>query len=163
VEEKPLMNQFGLMDSLPTCGNGVKSFAPSTDVPLFFNSDEGSNSFDCADFGWGEQISKTPEISSALAATPDVDESLFMDDSPHKKLKSNSENAVPVQANNGKSLSDELFAFDNQMKCFQMSYLDGSWEGSLDSFLNGGDDTQDGGNMDLWSFDDLPSMVGGVY
>jgi EREBP-like factor len=38
-----------------------------------------------------------------------------------------------------------------------------SWEASLDSFLNV-ETTQDGANaMDLWSFDDFPSMVGGVY
>ncbi|KAF2300901.1 hypothetical protein GH714_018116 [Hevea brasiliensis] len=133
VDEKPLVNQFG------------------------------SNSFECSDFGWGDQASKTPEISSVLSATPEIDESLFMEDaSPKKRMKSDSGNVVPVEENNEKSLSEELLAFDNQMT-FQMPYLDGSWVASLDSFLNG-DATQDGGNpMDLWSFDDLPNLDGGLY
>ena len=129
---------------------------------MYFNSDQGSNSFDCSDFGWGEHASKTPEISSVLSATPEIDESLFMEDAnPKKRMKSDSGNAVPIE-NNEKSLSEELLAYDNQMN-FQMPYLEGNWETSLDSLLNG-DTTQDGANpMDLWSFDDLPSLVGGVY
>ncbi|MBF6096342.1 hypothetical protein IU502_29090, partial [Nocardia cyriacigeorgica] len=98
---------------------------------------------------------------SVLAATPEVDESVFVDANP-KKLKSYSENAVPVEEKNGKSLSEELLAFDNQLN-FQMPDLVGNWEASLDSFLNA-ETTLDGTNaMDLWSFDDFPSMVGGVY
>ncbi|XP_050232640.1 ethylene-responsive transcription factor RAP2-12 isoform X2 [Mercurialis annua] len=155
VDEKPPVSQFGLMSSFPT---GTKS-----NVPMYFNSDQGSNSFDCSDFGWGEQASKTPEISSVVADTPEVDESLFMEDAnPKKKMKYNSGSQMPEQQNNGKSLTDELLAFDNQMN-FQMPYLEGNWESSLDSLLNG-DATQDSGNpMDLWSFDDFPSLVGGVY
>lgn len=164
VDEKPPVSQFGLMDSFPPNGDApVKSIPPCDNVPMYFNSDQGSNSFECSDFGWGEQAAKTPEISSVLSATPEVDESLFMEDAnPKKKMKSDSGNVVPVEENNGKSLSDELLAFDNQMN-YQMPYLEGSWEASLDSFLNG-DATQDGGNpMDLWSFDDLQGLVGGVY
>nr|QWQ79382.1 AP2_33 [Zanthoxylum armatum] len=167
VEEKPAVNQYGYMSSFPANGDlGFKPFVPTTDnTPLYFNSDQGSNSFDCSDFGWGEQQApKTPEISSVLAATPEVDESQFVDEvaNPKKKLKSNSESAVPVQDNNAKSLSDELLAFDNQMKFLQMPYLDGSWDASLDAFLNG-DNTQDGENsMNLWSFDDFPSTLGGI-
>nr|AFY09701.1 AP2/ERF super family protein [Hevea brasiliensis] len=164
VDEKPLVNQFGLMDSCPANGDAtVKSIPPCDNVPMYFNSDQGSNSFECSDFGWGDQASKTPEISSVLSATPEIDESLFMEDaSPKKRMKSDSGNVVPVEENNEKSLSEELLAFDNQMT-FQMPYLDGSWVASLDSFLNG-DATQDGGNpMDLWSFDDLPNLDGGLY
>ncbi|CAK7356456.1 unnamed protein product [Dovyalis caffra] len=164
VEEKPIVNQFGLMNSFPANGDsGMKTFTPSDNAPVYFNSDQGSNSFDC-DFGWGEQAPRTPEISSVLAATPEVDESLLVDDNPTKKLKSYSESAVPVEEENGKSLSEELLAFDSQLKYLQMPDLEGSsWEASLDSFLNG-DTTQDGTNaMDLWSFDDLSPMVGGVY
>ncbi|KAJ9179466.1 hypothetical protein P3X46_011251 [Hevea brasiliensis] len=130
VDEKPPVNQFGLMDSFPANGDG-----------------------------WGEQASKTHEISSVLSATPEIDESLFVEDAnPLKKMKPDSGNVVPVEENNGKSLSEELLAFDNQVN-FQMPYLEGSWEASLDNFLNG-DSTQDGGNpMDLWSFDDLPNLV----
>lgn len=165
LEEKPQVNQYGCMGSFPANGDlGFKSIVPTTDnTTVYFNSDQGSNSFDCSDFGWGEQAPKTPEISSVLEATPD--ESEFVDEvaNPMKKLKSNSEKAVPVQDNNGKSLSDELLAFDNHMKFLPMPYLDGSWDASLDAFLNG-DNTQDGGNsMNLWSFDDFPSTLGGVY
>ena len=159
LDEKPLVNQFSPMGSFPCNGDaGVKS-----NVPAYFNSDQGSNSFDCSDFGWGDHASKTPEISSVLSATPEIDESLFMEDAnPKKRMKSDSGNAVPVE-NNEKSLSEELLAYDNQMN-FQMPYLEGNWETSLDSLLNG-DTTQDGANpMDLWSFDDgFPSLVGGVY
>lgn len=162
VEEKPPMSQLGLMDSLPPNGDtGIKSYT-SDNAAVYFNSDQGSNSFDCSDFGWGEQVAKTPEISSVLSGTPEIDESLFLEDAnPSKKLKSGTENVVSAEDNSGKSLSEELLAFENQM--MQMPYLEGSWEASLDGFLNG-EATQDGGNaMDLWSFDDLPSMVGGVY
>ncbi|TXG68218.1 hypothetical protein EZV62_003153 [Acer yangbiense] len=159
VEEKPSLNQYGYMDSFPANGDvGFKSFAPTTDnsPPMYFSSDQGSNSFDCSDFGWGEQGPKTPDISSVLAATPEVDESLFVEaGNPTKKLKSNSENAVPVEDNTAKSLSDELLAFDPQMP-----YFEGGWETSFDAFL-AADNTQDGGN--LWSFDDFPSIAGGVY
>ncbi|KDP40641.1 hypothetical protein JCGZ_24640 [Jatropha curcas] len=164
VEEKPPVSQFGIMDSLPVNGDAVvNSITPSDNVPMYFNSDQGSNSFECSDIGWAEQAAKTPEISSVLSATPEIDESLFIEDAnPKKKLKSDSGNEAPAEENNGKSLSDELLAFENQMN-YQMPYLEGSWEASLDSFLNG-DTTQDGGNpMDLWSFDDLAGMVGGVY
>nr|AFY09702.1 AP2/ERF super family protein [Hevea brasiliensis] len=160
VDEKPPVNQFGLMDSFPANGDGANKSIPTRDnVPMYFNSDQGSNSFECSDLGWGEQASKTHEISSVLSATPEIDESLFVEDAnPLKKMKPDSGNVVPVEENNGKSLSEELLAFDNQVN-FQMPYLEGSWEASLDNFLNG-DSTQDGGNpMDLWSFDDLPNLV----
>lgn len=166
VEEKPLVNQFGYMNSFPANEDlGFKSFAPTTDnTALYFSSDQGSNSFDCSDLGWGEQGAKTPEISSVLAATPEVDESQYLEAAnPKKKLKSNSENAVPVVENNAKSLSDELLAFDNQMNFNQVPFFDGSWDASLDALLSG-DGTQDGGNsVNLWSFDDFSSLAGGVY
>ncbi|KAG6788809.1 hypothetical protein POTOM_004886 [Populus tomentosa] len=160
VEEKPLVNQFGSMNSFPVNGDsGMKTLAPS-DSAMCFNSDQGSNSFDC-DFGWGEQTPMTPESLTVLAATPEVDESLL---AIPEELESYSENAVPVEEKNGKSLSEELLAFDSQLKYLQMPDAEGSsWEASLDSFLNA-ETTLDGTNaMDLWSFDDFPSMVGGVY
>ena len=57
VEEKPPVNQYGFMDSIPANVDlGFKSFAPATDnTNVYFSSDQGSNSFDCSDFGWGEQ------------------------------------------------------------------------------------------------------------
>lgn len=50
------------------------------------------------------------------------------------------------------------------MKYFQMPYLDGSWDASMDAFLAGETGNQDGGNsVDLWTFDDLAGMVGSVF
>ena len=164
MEEKPFTNEYGYMDSIPVNGDvGLKSFVSSDATPMYFNSDQGSNSFDCSDFGWGEQGPKTPEISSVLSATLEEEESKFLEDAnPKKKLKSESGNVVPVENNTANTLSEELSAFESQMN-FQMPYLDGSWDASIETLFSG-QTTQEGGNpMDLWSFDDLPSVVGGVY
>ncbi|KAE8674182.1 ERF073 protein [Hibiscus syriacus] len=161
VEEKPLMNQFAYVDPVPTSvDTGFKPFNQSDNTPVFFNSDQGSNSIDCSDYGWGEQGSKTPEISSILEATVEGDE--FMEDAnPNKKLKPSSDNVMPIEDNSAKSLSDELLALDDPMKYFQMPpLLDGNWDASIEAFLNG-EATQDGGNpMNFWSFDDFPSIPG---
>ena len=162
LEEKPQTNNFGYMDTVPANGDfGLKSSTLSDPTALYFSSDQGSNSFDCSDFAWGEQGSKTPEISSVLSSVMEENEnSLFMEDAnPTKKLKANPEDLVPVENNVApKTLSEELSAFE---KYYQTPYLEGSWETSIDTFLNG-DATQDGCNpVDLWSFDDLPSM--GVF
>ena len=62
-----------------------------------------------------------------------------------------------------KTLSEELSGFEAQMKYFQMPYLEGNWDASMDAFLNG-DATQDGGNtMDLWTFDDISPVMGGGF
>lgn len=163
LEEKPQTNNVGYMDTVPANGDfGLKSSTLSDPTALYFSSDQGSNSFDCSDFAWGEQGSKTPEISSVLSSVMEENEnSLFLEDAnPTKKLKANPEDLVPVENNVApKTLSEELSAFE--MKYYQAPYLEGSWENSLDTFLNG-DATQDGCNpVDLWSFDDLPSM--GVF
>ncbi|KAL4388199.1 hypothetical protein GQ457_09G004390 [Hibiscus cannabinus] len=164
TEEKPLMNQFAYVDPVPTSIDaGYKPFTQSDNTPVYFNSDQGSNSIDCSDYGWGEQGSKTPEISSIPEVTIEGDE--FLEDAnPSKKLKPSSDNVMPTEDNSAKSLSDELLALDNQMKYFQMPpFLDGNWDASIDAFLNG-DATQDGGNpMDLWSFDDFPSGPGASF
>ncbi|XVF86975.1 hypothetical protein PTKIN_Ptkin18bG0083500 [Pterospermum kingtungense] len=159
IEEKPPMDQFAYVDPVPASVDvGLKPFAQPENTPLYFSSDQGSNSFGCSDFGWGEQGAKTPEISSVLEASIESDE--FLEDAnPTKKLKPSSDNVIPTEDNSGKSLSDELLALDDQMKYFQMPFI----EGNLDAFLNG-DATQDGANpMDLWSFDDFPSMAGGAF
>ncbi|KAK6264339.1 hypothetical protein SCA6_019773 [Theobroma cacao] len=163
VEEKPPMDQFAYVDPPHVSEDvGLKPFAQSDNASLYFNSDQGSNSFDCSDFGWGEQGAKTPEISSILEASIESDE--FVEDAnPKKKLKPSSDNVTPIEDNSAKSLSDELLALDNQMKYFQMPFIEGNWDASIDAFLNG-DATQDGGNpMDLWSFDDFPAMAEGVF
>ncbi|KAL5583389.1 hypothetical protein UlMin_015831 [Ulmus minor] len=164
TEEKPATNQYGYMETLSANADvGLNSSAPANTTPVYFSSDQGSNSLDCSDFGWGEYGSKTPEISSVFSAL-ESDDSLFLEDSnPTKKLKSNSENAVVAEPNPTKTLSEELSAFESQMKFFQMPYLDGSWDASLESIL-GGETTQDGGNsMDLWGFNDFSSVSGEVF
>ncbi|GFY97204.1 hypothetical protein Acr_11g0015100 [Actinidia rufa] len=102
-----------------------------------------------------------PEISSLLSAATKDDEAQFVQDAnPTKKLKPNPVDVVPDEENSGKKLSEELSEFESQMKFFQIPYLEGNWDASVDTFL-GGDATQDGGNsMDFWIFDD---MVTGVY
>lgn len=126
-------------------------------VATYFSSDQGSNSFDCSDFGWGDYNAKTPEISSLLSATIEVDETQFVDDvNPAKKMKPNpAEVAPPV----GEKFSDDVSAFESQMKFFETSYLEGNW----DTLLNGDANQDEANPMDLWSFDDLSSVVGATY
>lgn len=119
--------------------------------------DQGSNSFDYSDFGWGEHSSKTPEITSVLSTTLEVDEAQFVEDAkPAKKLKPNS----VVSGEEGTEKSNEFTSFESEMKLFQTPYLDGSWDDSVDAFLGGGDTTQDGGtSMNLWAFDDRSNLT----
>ncbi|WVZ20532.1 hypothetical protein V8G54_007854 [Vigna mungo] len=160
VEQKPLVNQFADMGSFPGSGNGLRSLPSTDNVTLYFSSDQGSNSFDCADLGWSEKAPKTPEISSILSAPLDCD-SHFAQDATHQ---TNSQDVVSMQDDSSKTLSEELVDIESELKFFQMPYLEGSWEDtSLESLLSC-DTTQDGGNlMNLWSFDDIPSMAGGVF
>lgn len=79
-EEKPQVNPA------PNMGI-IKSFTPSENAAVFhFNSDQGSNSFGCSDFGWNEHSAMTPDITSVFSEVDDVnpaekaekvDESLF--------------------------------------------------------------------------------------
>ncbi|KAI3777927.1 hypothetical protein L1987_47730 [Smallanthus sonchifolius] len=86
-----------------------------------FSSDQSSNSFDF------QYCAKTPEISSVLS------EATFMED------------ANPAKTESGNLVSDYEKSDDDLL--FEMPFLEGNW----DAFLNGGDATQDGGNvMDLW-------------
>ncbi|KAJ8557763.1 hypothetical protein K7X08_004529 [Anisodus acutangulus] len=152
-EEKPVVKRYGYEDVCFTAGDmGLGSFSPSAGTNVYFSSDEGSNTFDCSDFGWGEPCARTPEISSVLESNgTQFDE----DARPEKKLKSDEGNTV-------NTLSEELSAFESQMKFLQIPYLEGNWDTSADAFLNA-DATQEGVNgMDLWSFDDVPSLMGGV-
>lgn len=154
MEEKPFTNQYGCMDFIPV--NAVVGLKRSASP-----SDQGSNSVDCSDYGWGEQGPKTPEISSVFSATVEGDCTQFLEDAnPPKKLKSDSGNAVFVEDNTAKTLSEELSAFENSN--FQMPYLEGSWDESIEALFSG-DTTQDGNPMDLWSFDDLSVIVGGDF
>ncbi|KAK1263940.1 Ethylene-responsive transcription factor 1 [Acorus gramineus] len=148
VEEKPV---------------DLKNFVPNEGRGLCFQSDEGSNSFGCPDFGW-EPEPKTAEVTSILAPTIEGDESGFMDDVewPQKKLKNNSGEPVVVEDNTAMNLSEELSAFESYMKFLQIPYLEGSSDESIDSLFSN-DAIQDGGSpVDLWTFDDLP-IEGGIF
>lgn len=167
VEQKPLVNQYADMGPFP--GNGVQlsPYDASADVTAYFSSEHSSNSFDYSDLGWGEKGPKTPEISSMLSA-PLEGESQFVQQGgadQQNNLQSNSQDLPPVEDGIAKSLSEELADIESQLKFFETPYLDESWtDASLASLLGGGDATQDGANpMNLWSFDDLPSIGGAVF
>ncbi|KAL2547066.1 Ethylene-responsive transcription factor Related to AP22-12 [Forsythia ovata] len=163
-EEKPPTNQYGNADVYPSKGDvELQSLAPSDGINIYFSSDQESNSFDCSNFGWGENCATTAEISSVLVVVEDIQVQFVEDASPANKLKSNSGELAPTAKNIVNNLFEEVSSFESQMKPFQMPYLDVNWDASLDAFLNG-DAIQDGGNeLDLWSFDDVPAMLGGVY
>ncbi|XP_020226382.1 ethylene-responsive transcription factor RAP2-12 isoform X2 [Cajanus cajan] len=162
VEQKPMVNQF--VNTAPFAGNGVQVspvVTPSADVTAYFSSEHSSNSFDYSDLGWGEQGPKTPEISSILSA-PLEGESQFVQGGADEK-KNTSQEMIPVQNDSAKTLSEELADIESQLKFFEAPFLDGNWvDASLASLLSSADATQDN-PMNLWSFDDLPSMAGGVF
>ncbi|GKC49071.1 ethylene-responsive transcription factor RAP2-12, partial [Tanacetum coccineum] len=139
-EQKPLVN--------PAANMGVNPFSPLDGSPVFhFNSDQGSNSFGCSDFGWGDHCPTTPEITSVFSEVDDVS---FMENAnPAKKLK-------PDSVNTASASGDESL--------FQMPYFESSWDtSSVEAFLNA-DVNQAGGNaVDLWSFSDLPAMMNGSF
>ncbi|KAJ0264038.1 Ethylene-responsive transcription factor RAP2-2 [Hirschfeldia incana] len=118
----------------------------------YFSSDQGSNSLDCSEFGWSDHGPKTPEISSMLVnnnQAPFVEET-----NAAKKLKTISGDGI--SNNDG---SDDLMAYLNNAL----------WESPLEVEAMLGVDaaamTQEEANpMDLWSLDDINSMLdGGVF
>ncbi|KAG7581918.1 DNA-binding domain superfamily [Arabidopsis suecica] len=137
MEEKPQMynNQFGLTNSFDAEGNNGFQY---------FSSDQGSNSFDCSEFGWSDHGPKTPEISSMLVnnnQAPFVEET-----NAAKKLKPNSDD------------SDDL-----------MAYLDNAlWDTPLEVEAMLGADatavTQEEENpVDVWSLDEINFMLEGDF
>ncbi|KAJ4951946.1 hypothetical protein NE237_028778 [Protea cynaroides] len=156
--EKVSMNGSECMNSFTAIGeaDGFKSFPSSNGGTLCFSSDQGSNSLDCSDFGWGDPEPKTPEISSLLSNSIESEEPEFLEDAHvNKKMRTIPEDDVfQVEEKTVKKLPEDLSTFESQMKFFQMPY-EGSWETSMESLL--------GSSMDLWSFDDLPQMEGGVF
>jgi len=151
VEQKPVINQFVNPGSFTGTGVQLSPVTPPADVTAYFSSEHSSNSFDYSDLGWGEQVSKTSEISSMLsAATP-------MEGADQIQRKDTQD----MISDSAKSLSEELVDIESQLKFFDAPLFDGSWgDASLASLL-GSDVTQDAGNpLNLWSFDDLPSMAG---
>ncbi|KAK8546858.1 hypothetical protein V6N13_093897 [Hibiscus sabdariffa] len=164
VKEKQPMDQFAYANPVPAAVDvGVELSAQPDNTSLYFNSEQGSNNFNGSDLGWSDHSAKTPEISSVLEASTSVDE-FFGDTNPTKDLKPSSNNVMPTGADNSnKSLSDELLAMDNQESYFQTPPIDENWDILIEDFLNM-DATPDCGNeMDFWSFDDFPSMDGGIF
>ncbi|KAG2313927.1 hypothetical protein Bca4012_064557 [Brassica carinata] len=103
----------------------------------YFSSDQGSNSFGCSEFGWNDQAPITPEISSAFINNNSS--ALFVEEAdPAKKLK----------------------AMD-----FETPYNNTEWDSSLDFFNGDAVASQDNGAnpMELWSIDEIDSMIGGVF
>ncbi|XP_055826077.1 ethylene-responsive transcription factor RAP2-12-like [Solanum dulcamara] len=164
-EEKPMTKQYGYENgSRASADTGFGSFVPSAGGDIYFNSDVGSNSFECSDFSWGEPCSRTPEISSVLSAAVESNEAQFVEDAnPQKKLKSCTSNPVTDDVNTVDMLSGELSAFEPQMNFFQLPYMEGNWDASVDTFLNTSEAQNEVNAMDLWSFDDVPSLMGGVF
>lgn len=120
-------NQFGLTNSVDAGCNGYQ----------YFSSDQGSNSFDCSEFGWSDQAPITPDISSALINSNNS--GLFFEEAnPAKKLKSMD---------------------------FETPYNNTEWDASLDFLNEDAVTTQDNcvNPMDLWSIDEIHSMIGGVF
>ncbi|CAK9161584.1 unnamed protein product, partial [Ilex paraguariensis] len=93
--------------------------------------------------------------------TVEDDEAQLVEDAnPTKKLESNSVDLVSGKESTVNSLSEELFAFESQMKFFEIPDLEGNWDASVDTFLYDST-TQDGGNpVDLWMFGDFPPVLG---
>uniref|UniRef100_A0A7N0RH11 AP2/ERF domain-containing protein n=1 Tax=Kalanchoe fedtschenkoi TaxID=63787 RepID=A0A7N0RH11_KALFE len=169
MDQKPTVNELGYVkNSFPVVEeSGMKPFTSSEAANVYFSSDHSSNTLDCSDYGWGKKHPATPEVSSLLSTTIGVDENQFTDaENPKKKLKSNQEEAVPVESNQAQNLSDMLSDFETEMKFFEIPYPEEcNWDTSIGGGFLNGDISQDVGNegMDLWSFDDMQPMAGGVF
>ncbi|KAL0917285.1 hypothetical protein M5K25_012336 [Dendrobium thyrsiflorum] len=127
---------------------------------LNFHSEQESNSLNCSGFGW-EHETNYPEITSVPPPIAEDIKSEFMEETaPLKKLKNNSGEAVSTDQAAAMKLSEELLAFEPDMKF--MPFAEGNSDLSFDSLL-GSEMTQDGINfMDLWSFEDMP-ISGDVF
>nr|AMT91856.1 ethylene response factor [Apium graveolens] len=160
VEEKPKI--YGYEDPyLAKTEVGLKPVLSSDSASQYFNSDQGSDSYDYSDFGWGDNSSKTLEVTSL--ATLQSDGARYWEDaSPCKKLKPDSTVFASCEETIEKK-PEEIPNFETEMKFFQMACMDGNWDASLDAFL-AEDTTLDAGNpINLWAFDDLPTTVGGAF
>ena len=126
--------------------------------PLAFQSDQGSNSLDCSDFGWGNEMNKTPEITSLPPPTiMEGNESAILEygnSNPQMKLKNSSGDTVSADQTAAMKLSEELSAFESYVKFLQIPDFQGGSDESFDGLF-----AQDGSDsVNLWSFDDMPMM-----
>jgi len=154
VEDKLPAQQLEYANGFPAMEDmEMKAISPAEGANLYLSSDQGSNSFDCSDLGWGEQCIMTPEITSILSATvEEEEEARFAEpENPAKKLKT----------------SDDVPAYESEMKFLPTPFLENNWEASVDAFLNGdmnaSQNSNESSDMDLWTFDDFSAMMGSVY
>jgi EREBP-like factor len=104
---------------------------------------------------------KPPPMLSAVVEV--VRAQSMRDACPAKKAKSSPVDLVPGDENTmNEFYSDDISAFDDQMKLFRMPpHLEVDWGASVSAFVDG-DAAQDGGDsMDLWCFDDAQTLLGG--
>lgn len=138
MEEKPQMynNQFGLTNSYNN---------------HYFGSDQGSNSFDCSEFGWSDHGPKTPEISSMLVGN---NQAPFTEETnAAKKLKPSSDDGTSNQ-------SDDLMAYLDNALWESPSPLEVEAMLGVDAVaVTQGEENP----MDLWSLDDINYMLEGVF
>uniref|UniRef100_A0A8R7V6C6 AP2/ERF domain-containing protein n=1 Tax=Triticum urartu TaxID=4572 RepID=A0A8R7V6C6_TRIUA len=114
------------------------NFAAPVEAPIMdMYSDQGSNSFGCSDLGW-EYETKSLDISS-ISTIAEGAESAFVENNTYNSL------VPPVMENN--AASSESW----------MRYLmDDDVDELIDGLVNFYDHQDVVGNMDLWSFDDMP-------
>lgn len=159
-EEKPVIRQP--QEQLKGCQSPAVKPAEHGNS----QSDQSSNSFNCSELGFQPAEPQSPEIISMM--TPAVFEGSdpeFLEDnaSPQKKLKNNSGEPVAYE-NTPETLSEELTAFESYMKFFQIPYLEGCPEMSIESlFTSDVAQDNDGSSADLWSFDDMPMSGNLIY
>ncbi|RRT49038.1 hypothetical protein B296_00052660 [Ensete ventricosum] len=148
-------------DKEPIKQSIMKSSPPTDGPAINLYSDQGSNSFDCSEYG-RESEAKTPEITSILTPTMTESEELAsFKGAQLKKLRNNAGEMVPAE-NSAANLSQELADFDSYLKFLQVPYQEGGSDESIESLL-GNDVTQDMNSVDLWSFDDLFPITGSDY
>ncbi|KAM3208381.1 hypothetical protein ACQJBY_063204 [Aegilops geniculata] len=161
TEQKPVLNTMGNADvySLPAVGYTLNqqsvqpqnmSFVPTVnavEAPFMnFSSDQGSNSFSCSDFSWENDI-KTPDITSVFASIPsEVNESAFLQNSGSNST------VPPVMGNANVDLAD--------LEPYMKFLMDDGSDESIDSILSCDVPQDVVGNMDLWTFDDMPLSAG---
>ncbi|XP_020275620.1 ethylene-responsive transcription factor 1-like [Asparagus officinalis] len=121
-----------------------------------FQSDQGSNCLEFSDFGYGNEISKTPEITSFAPATlTEENESGILEydnGNPQKNLKNSFVEGVSANQTAAMKLSEELSAYEPYIKFLQCPDVQVSLDDSFDGFF-----AQDGSDaVNLWSFDDMP-------
>uniref|UniRef100_A0A453PS97 AP2/ERF domain-containing protein n=1 Tax=Aegilops tauschii subsp. strangulata TaxID=200361 RepID=A0A453PS97_AEGTS len=137
----------------------INSAAPVEAPVMNMYSDQGSNSFGCSDLGW-EYDTKTPDISSIapISTIAEGTESALLQSNTYNPavIAEGAESAL-VQSNTYNSVVPPVM--ENNAVDFEpwMRFLvDDGVDEPIDSLLNFDVPQDVVGNMDLWSFDDMP-------